>query len=263
MRKDDEQPAGYVQKVHEETWRFAQQLLTENERLRALTVTLQSDTRRLEEELLMARRVMECREQEQGCLQRQLTEIATDTHRLSGRYAELEQQNWNLMNLYVASHRLHGTLDRQEVLATIQEIITNLIGSEETAVFELDEQKAVLHLVASMGIDAARFRNVSLDSGVIGRVARTGEAFVATEADGQRSADEARLTACIPLKVEGRVTGAVAIFRLLEQKSGLESVDRELFDLLGSHAATALYCTALHAAVGGASGRCRAGHSHG
>ncbi len=263
MQKDDDQPAGYVQKVHEETWRFAQQLLAENERLRALTVMLRSETRRLEEALLTARQAMERREQEQGHLQRQLSEIETDAHRLSGKYVELEQQNWNLMNLYVASHRLHGTLDRQEVLATIQEIITNLIGSEETAVFELDEQKSVLHLVASIGIDAERFRRVPVDSGIIGRVARTGEAYVATESNDPKSADEAHLTACVPLNVEGRVTGAIAIFRLLEQKSGVEAIDRELFDLLGTHAATALYCTALHAAVGGASGRCRAAYSHG
>jgi GAF domain-containing protein len=42
------------------------------------------------------------------------------------------------------------------------------------------------------------------------------------------------------------VTGAIAIFRLLPQKVGLEEVDRELFELLATHAATALYCTQLH-----------------
>jgi hypothetical protein len=43
------------------------------------------------------------------------------------------------------------------------------------------------------------------------------------------------------------VTGAIAIYRLLPQKSGFEEVDRELFELLATHAATALYCTSLHA----------------
>ena len=47
-----------------------------------------------------------------------------------------------------------------------------------------------------------------------------------------------------------RVTGAIAIFRLLPQKTGFEEVDRELFELLATHAATALYCTALHARLG-------------
>jgi len=43
------------------------------------------------------------------------------------------------------------------------------------------------------------------------------------------------------------VTGAIVIFRLLTQKPGLEEVDHEIFDLLASQAATALYCTRLHA----------------
>ena len=56
---------------------------------------------------------------------------------------------------------------------------------------------------------------------------------------------EERLTACIPLVLDGKVTGAIAIFRLLPQKAGIEDVDRELFDLLATHAATALYCTSV------------------
>jgi hypothetical protein len=35
--------------------------------------------------------------------------------------------------------------------------------------------------------------------------------------------------------------------RLLEQKRSIEPVDYELFDLLATHAATALYCANLHA----------------
>jgi hypothetical protein len=49
------------------------------------------------------------------------------------------------------------------------------------------------------------------------------------------------------LVLDGKVTGAIAIYRLLPQKAGVEELDRELFDLLANHAATALYCTALHA----------------
>lgn len=248
MKRDGERRAGYVQKVHEQTWRFAQELLAENEKLRALAASLRSEKLRLEEELLAARQAMAHREQERTRLERQLAEIEADGHRLYDRYAELEQQNWNLLNLYVASHRLHGTLDRQEVLATVQEIITNLVGSEEMGVFELDRQQATLRLLASVGTAAERLRSIPLGSGTIGRVALTGEPYLAAEAGGAGgSAGESDLTACIPLKVDGRVTGTIAVFRLLEQKAGLEAVDRELLDLLGSHAGMALYCTALHA----------------
>jgi hypothetical protein len=56
------------------------------------------------------------------------------------------------------------------------------------------------------------------------------------------------------LSLDGRVTGAIAIFRLLPQKAGIEDVDRELFGLLATHAAVALYCSALHAKVAGEQG---------
>ena len=43
------------------------------------------------------------------------------------------------------------------------------------------------------------------------------------------------------LGIDPGLTGAIAVFRLLGQKSGLEEIDLQLFDLLASHAATALY----------------------
>ena len=55
------------------------------------------------------------------------------------RFAEVEQLNSNLANLYVASYRLHGSLARADVLSTLQEIVINIIGSEKFAVFEWDD----------------------------------------------------------------------------------------------------------------------------
>ena len=57
------------------------------------------------------------------------------------------------------------------------------------------------------------------------------------------------MTACLPLTLDGRVTGAIVLFSLLPHKPGLRELDFELFDLLGTHAATALYCTSLHGRV--------------
>ena len=42
----------------------------------------------------------------------------------------------------------------------------------------------------------------------------------------------------------------IAIHRLLAHKAGLEPLDHELFDLLATHAATALYCTSLQQLAG-------------
>ncbi|HEY2324350.1 MAG TPA: GAF domain-containing protein [Thermoanaerobaculia bacterium] len=161
----------------------------------------------------------------------------------SSRYVDVEQQNTNLANLYVATYQLHGTLDRDRVLAAIKEVIINLIGSEELGIWEITGDK--LTLLDSFGIDTQEWERVALDGdgGLIGLVAETGQRYVAGEADIIGGGAQQALTACIPLKLDDTVIGVIGIFRLLPQKEGFEPIDLELFELLGSHAATALYCT--------------------
>jgi hypothetical protein len=279
MKQNRNDHGAYVRKVQEGTQSFAQDVLGEierlqilvatleaeraseaekareshevlraNEALRALAASLEAEMNRLHEQAIALRTENERHQKEQARLQVQLESTREESQRYSTRYTEIEQQSSNLANLYVASYRLHGTLDRQEVIDTIKEIIANLVGSEEAGLFELDPQRQALELVASFGIDPAECPPVSLGSGPIGRAAKTGEIFVADPAQPPVGPGlESRLTACIPLTLDGRVTGAIAIFKLLPQKAGIEDLDRELFELLATHAATALYCTGLHA----------------
>jgi GAF domain-containing protein len=67
---------------------------------------------------------------------------------------------------------------------------------------------------------------------------------VVDSTDGKAVEKKSGLTACIPLVLDGHVIGAIAVFRLLDQKeSKLAPLDFELFDLLATHAASALYCS--------------------
>jgi GAF domain-containing protein len=184
-------------------------------------------------------------------LRAQIEGIKAETKAYSSRYAEVEQQNSNLANLYVASYRLHGTLDRTEVIAAIQEIIANLVGSEEAALFEINSDTHALELLASFGVNRDDCPSIPLgSSGLISLTARTGEILVVDPAQVSGATGlESRLTACVPLKLDDKVTGVIAIFGLLPQKGGIEDLDRELFDLLATQAAFALYCTDLHAKV--------------
>jgi hypothetical protein len=223
--------------------REIQQALSANEALRALAASLEAEMNRLHEQVVALRAANERHESEQQRLKSQLDRTREESQSYSSRYAEIETQNSNLANLYVASYRLHGTLDRKEVIDTLQEIIANLIGSEEAGLYELNAAKQTLELVASFGLAPDGRRSLPLASGRVGQAARSGEIFVAEPG----VPEDGGLTACIPLKLDGKVTGAIAIHRLLPQKSGFEEVDRELFELLATHAATALYCTSLHA----------------
>lgn len=251
----------YVHKVRDSTRRYVHDLLGEIEKLRVLAVSLESENAqlkderfRLQERLLTAREELDRIRGEEVSLQRKLARVEAEHDQFAQQFVTVEQQNSNLANLYVASYRLHATLDRKEVLSIIQEIIINLIGCEELGIFELDAPAAALALVASVGIDPARLQSIPLGAGPIGRAALTGEITLAgppPKGGARGTPEETDLTACIPLKLDGQVTGAIALFRLLPQKPGLETLDHELFDLLATHAAMALHCTGLHAAVRG------------
>lgn len=200
---DEKRP--YVRMVRDEMVSYAQELMVENEKLRL-----------------------------------QLDAIAAENQKWANRFQEIEQHSANLANLYVSSYQLHSTVELEGVLGSILEIVINLIGSEEVAIFQLDESGKI-EVAASFGVDNREMAALAA-GGTIAATLAGGELFVSksgTSYDG--------LTSCIPLKINDSVRGAIAIFSLLPHKSALEPVDFELFDLLAAHAATALYCATLHA----------------
>ena len=254
-KKDGEGQGSYVFRVREDTRRYVQDLLNENDRLRRLVAALESDKGRLlSEKMTLQEKVLSLREEldriyhEQTDLRRQLADVEASAQRYSHQYIEVESQNNNLANLYVASFQLHSTLDRNEVVSAIKEIVINLIGSEELAIYEMTPEGTALRLVGWFGIDPAIYGTVPVGSGIIGRTVANGEIWLPGKGlDFQAAPRESNLSVCIPLRLEDKVIGALAMFRLLPQKSGFEAVDYELFNLLATHAATALYLSRLHA----------------
>jgi hypothetical protein len=146
---------------------------------------------------------------------------------------ELQEQNARLVQLAVTSQLLLGVNDRDDVLRAIEEIVVNMIGSEEVAIFEVGNDHDCMVVVRSCGIDEDELRFTQAHRQVR-RAWETGEAIL-----GQGG-----LTAAIPLKVESSVIGVVAIFRLLQQKPALEPLDFEIFDVISRQAAIALYSSA-------------------
>jgi regulator of replication initiation timing len=238
MKENDTSPGSYVDKVREDTGRYVRQLLQEHEGLRVAFAQIENENAHLREEVSGLRKDLDSRHIEEEALHQRLIAIANESDDYMRQYSELESSNANLANLYVASYQLHGTLDRQAVLTAIQEIVVNLVGSEQFGVFE--GSGSSLSLACAVGLDdpmIARSREVDAQ---VWSEALAGRAYVRVDemAEG--------LVACIPLKLDSDVTGLIAIFSLLPHKPGIEPLDHELFDLLASHAATALYCTSLH-----------------
>jgi len=166
----------------------------------------------------------------------------------AGRCAEIEQENDRLASLCVASAQLHSTLDLDEVIRTITEIAINLIGADRFAIYALDERRGELLPLAAEGVPLARLQACRVGEGRIGEVVAGGRArSFEPSRDGVGADGCGEPLAVIPLRVEDRPLGAIAIFRLLAQKPGLSALDHELFEVLASHAASAIFAARLHA----------------
>jgi nitrate/nitrite-specific signal transduction histidine kinase len=169
-----------------------------------------------------------------------------ENEELTTRYLEIEQQNTNLANLYVASYQLHSTLEFREVIKTVEEIIINLVGAEVFAILLYDESSGRLQSIAWEGSDilpGVGDISVALGDGMIGAAALTGENHYLPE--GTESTIDQPLAA-LPLKIKEAVIGEIVIYRLLQHKEYFSALDYELFSLLAFHAATAIFSSKLY-----------------
>jgi nitrate/nitrite-specific signal transduction histidine kinase len=216
------QPGGtseaLVERVREGAQRHLTEIRAENDELRAL---------------------LERERETQVRLQGEMAAILARSERNRDEFMVVEEQNAKLASLFVSSSRLHESTERKGVLEAIHEIVINLIGSEELAVFVATPDGS-LRLESSMGVERARFEHVPPGRGIIGDVVAKRQRFVRGGTAPRVSPNETELTACIPFVVDDRVIGALAIFRLLPQKTALEAADLELLDLLATQAAIAL-----------------------
>jgi hypothetical protein len=195
------------------------------------------EKKRLVAELALAREAVAHANEERERLRARLAEIEAENQRVADEYVAIQEKSTELAQLYVALERIHGGLTRAETLAALQEIVINVVGSEELAVFERRADR--LALVQSFGIDPEPWRDQAADRGALG-AASGGKLYVAGREVAPAPGEE-DLTACIPLRVGKDVVGVVAIFRLLGHKPVLGEVDHALFELIASHAGVALH----------------------
>ena len=153
-------------------------------------------------------------EREQGLRHRLSVQAAENRHCVE-QLAAAEQRIGHLAKLQAAVHQLHEAPMPADVLTAVKEIVANLIGCEEMGIYARRPDGG-LTLLDGIGVD-----------------------------DEHGGAESAIVS--IPLHLNGRVVGVIALFKLLPQKSGIEPVDRELFAVLSTHAARALHHAGLRA----------------
>jgi hypothetical protein len=230
-----------VVKVFANAKRFTNDLLKENERLRYNVLDLR-------QQLALAKVGHEegCPDidQENKALKKELEEIKSNFERLNKenrefqeRYCEIERQNENLLNLYVSGYQMHTTLSEESVRSVIQEILLNLLGAEVFCLWVVNQQSGKLDVTVKVDERGFLAREGPVLAGELLKKMSQGESVYE---EGESAGRDGRPLVCIPLQVDGKTVGVLAIFKLLEQKEGITNLDQELLGLLTTQSAAAL-----------------------
>jgi hypothetical protein len=178
-----------------------------------------------------------------GVAEARLAVAESERQELASRLAEVEHQVGRLMTLYVATYQLHATLDPVEVQSTIAEIALNLIGAEQFVLLLIDDEDKGYQVRLMQGEADTRWEQTQSYTG--------GDSLVdAALADGRLRfgpTDESPALAVVPLRVQDLTVGALVILKLLDHKPAFVKEDHDLLDLLGAHAASAVFASRVYA----------------
>lgn len=197
---------------------------SENEELRALLRMKEGEVQRLVGEI----------EQLRG-------ELADVSRRLVSADAESGQ----LLRLHVALTRLVESADRASAVAALEDVVINIVGSEDFAFYERDRASGAFLAAAAMGDTAAAHRELNVEQPLVRDALESGRVRLAPSAGRGTECP----VACAPLMSGREITGVVVVFRLLPHKAGLGPRDVEVLELLRAHAATVLHAAELRAAA--------------
>ncbi|HJX83061.1 MAG TPA: hypothetical protein VJ723_01810 [Candidatus Angelobacter sp.] len=137
---------------------------------------------------------------------------------------------------------LQDARDQAAGLESIREVAANVLGSEEVAVFKVDEERAVLWLHWCVGIDPNKYicldvmREPKLQSVLAGEII-----FASENSDEKLLSTEDPVSALVPIFVSDAVAAAIVIFRLLPQKAAFDAADREVCRTLSICAGHAIH----------------------
>ena len=197
------------------------------------------------EEAELIRRIEELKREKQDVIN-QHHQVEDENKDFLERYNEIEAENNNLANLYVASYQLHSTLDLDEVLEIITEIIINLVGAQSFGILLLNEKKGFLEPVKTDGIPCEALPSVRVGEGIIGSAAESGDTYYCESMDNPHVVDTSNPLVVVPLKIQDQTIGLIVVYQFLSQKEKLEKIDYDLFSLLAAHAATAIFSSKLY-----------------
>lgn len=235
----------FIQQFFRKGAQFTEELLKEERILQDRITELENENSRLRTHLAsdeairdLLRKIEELEREKQELLSRSARAEAVKAN-FRQMYEDVEGELANFANLYVATAQLHSGRSVRSVLRALKELLAQLLGAAAFAVYFASDDREELLAIASEGVDPATIARIPSNKGPIGRAFASGEISFASARDTSRASLE-HPVAIVPLHVDGRVHGVIAIFGTLPQKTEFVTIDQELFKLLGAQVAPAL-----------------------
>jgi len=224
------------------------EIVEDNRKLHDKIAGLEAENRSLKTQLASDRAIRDALrkidelEREKAKLLFTVEEKEVVTGQITNRFAEVESELESFAYLYVASFQLHLTLDVKDVLRQIRELLGQLVGAQSSALYFHDAERRRLEPVVADGVGLEKVAPIPLQETTPGGPVEVAieRAFLTGVAHVDGSDGPLAPAACVPLMLGERALGVIVVFELLEQKPRFVTVDRELFKLLGAHAAGAI-----------------------
>lgn len=141
--------------------------------------------------------------------------------------------------LTAARKRLAECSGQTDAIEAVREIVSNFLGSEEMALFDLRSSEA--RTLWSFGTDSEQSSVLdALTQRGLGCLAQ-GECHI-EHSDSPLPTKKAR--AFVPIRLKDETVGVLAILQLLPQKSRFDAADMDLLNLLSAEAGRALFDSA-------------------
>lgn len=168
-------------------------------------------------------------------------------------YEKQEKELIKVSGLLIALNQLHTTLDLNEIYKIANNLLVDFIGANVFSIMLKDISEKELVIVLSRGINENledRIR-IPIGKGIIGNAVKEGKSFILSANQSppiiKLANKDFKLFACIPLRIENKIVGAIIINELSSQKSNFIQFDKELFDLMAQHTAIAIIRSQLFA----------------
>jgi hypothetical protein len=165
-----------------------------------------------------------------------------DTHRqLSSLLVAADSRAGSLVKVLATVRALIESRDAPAALDRLRDILMTVIGCEEFMIYSIDTRTRMLVPVGGSSTFSRAADSVPLHESWLGGVVLAGSRLIVR--DGALSPSERRysdVVAVVPLKVLDRTVGVIVISSLLPHRDPLGACDREILELLGVYAATAI-----------------------